>query len=276
LSWTVLLHHNTHTHILVSSTGSGGSFLVEDHGVGDFGFEIILNATDSSGLKDTKSIFLPMPSVGPAGLAATYGLNEASGTTTADGSGNGNPGTLTNGPVRTTGKYGNGLSFDGVNDFVSAADSASLDLAGTGTIEAWVKLDTLNRWHSVIAKGDQNSNARHNYALEITNANRIRCILSTGTGSNYIQLDSASTMTANVFGHLACTWDGTTVSLYIDGVLNASRAQTLTPVPNTSPLFIGVFGGNNDRLDGTIDEVRIYNRALTPAEIQTDKNTPIP
>jgi hypothetical protein len=227
-----------------------------------------------SGYSNTASQTTPAAS---QGLRAAYAMSEGSGaTTTADGSGNGNTGTLTNGPLWVTGKYGNGLSFDGVNDFVQMADSATLDLAGIGTIEAWVKLDTLNRWHGVIAKGNQNNDARHNYALEVTTANRVRCILSTGTGNNSIFLDSQSTVSANQFFHLACTWDGTTVRLYIDGVLNASRAQTLTPVPNTSPLFVGVFGGNSDRLDGVIDEVRIYDRALTATEIQTDRNTPIP
>jgi hypothetical protein len=74
---------------------------------------------------------------------------------------------------------------------------------------------------------------------------------------------------------LACTWNGTTLSLYIDGALNASTAQNLTPAGNTAPLFIGQFGGNSDRLSGIIDEVRIYNRALSQAEIQFDMNAPI-
>lgn len=209
------------------------------------------------------------------GLVAAYAFQEGSGTSTADGSGNVNGGTLTNGPVWTTqGKYGNGLSFDGVNDYVSVADKAMLDLGATGTIEAWTKLNAINRWHSVIAKGNSNSDPAHNYALEITNANRVRCIL--GGGSSSRTLDSTITMTTNQFRHLACTWNGSTLSLYIDGNLNITTAQNLTPTANTAPLFIGQFGGNSDRLNGLIDEVRIYNRALTQAEIQFDMNTSIP
>jgi hypothetical protein len=162
-----------------------------------------------------------------------------------------------------------------VNDFVSVPDSATLDLGGTGTIEAWVRLNAINRWNSVIAKGNQNNDARHNYALEINDANRVRCILSTGTGNNSISLDSTISMTTGQFRHLACTWNGTNMSLYIDGVLNASRAQTLTPAANTAPLYIGQFGGNSDRFSGIIDEVRIYNRPLSQAEIQQDMSTAI-
>ncbi len=59
LSWTVLLHHNTHVHTFVSGTGTQGSFVAENHGpVGTFSYEIILTATDSSGLKASTSVFV--------------------------------------------------------------------------------------------------------------------------------------------------------------------------------------------------------------------------
>ncbi len=212
---------------------------------------------------------------GATGLVAAYGFSEGVNITTADSSGNLNIGTLTNGPVwATQGKYGNALSFDGVNDFVSVADNATLDVAGTGTIEAWVRLNAINWWHGVIAKGNSNSSAVHNYGIEITYTNRVRCIL--GNGAAYQEFDSTTTIAANQFRHLACTWNGTTLSLYIDGVLNNSTGQTITPAGNTSLLYIGQFGGNADRLNGTIDEVRIYNRALSQADILRDMNSPIP
>jgi hypothetical protein len=50
---------------------------------------------------------------------------------------------------------------------------------------------------------------------------------------------------------------------------------TITPAGNTSPLYVGQFGGNADRLEGIVDEVRVYGRALTPAEISADMNTPL-
>jgi hypothetical protein len=234
-----------------------------------------ITVTVSDGQLSTPTSFQLTVNAAPTGLRAAYAFQEGSGTTTADGSGNTNTGTLTNGPVWTTqGKYGNALSFDGVNDFVSVPDNATLDLAGTGTIEAWVRINATNWWHGVIAKGNANSSAVHNYGIEITDTNRVRCILANGAA--FQEFDSTITIAANQFRHLACTWDGTTLSLFIDGVLNNSTAQGLTPAGNTSPLYIGQFGGNADRLNGTIDEVRIYNRALSQAEIQQDMNTPIP
>jgi hypothetical protein len=88
-------------------------------------------------------------------------------------------------------------------------------------------------------------------------------------------LDSTIVVAADEFRHMACNWDGATLSLFVDGVLDTSAVQILTPAGNTASLFIGQFGGNSDRFDGVIDEVRIYNRPLTEAEIQADMNTPI-
>jgi alpha-mannosidase len=210
-----------------------------------------------------------------SGLVAAYRFGEGVGTATADSSANGNGGTLVNGPSWiTAGKYGGAIDFDGVNDYVRVADSASLDLGRTGTVEAWVKLDTLNRWQSVVAKGSANSDPSHNYAIELSSSNRWNCILGNGTAS--LTLQSSTMPTANQYYHLACAWDGTTVRLYVDGVLGASSTQLMTPAGNAAPLAIGQFGGDADRLDGVIDEVRIYGRALSQAEIQNDMRTPLP
>ena len=174
----------------------------------------------------------------PNGLVAAYRFGEGVGTTTADASANGNAGTLVNGPAWTTGgKYGGAINFDGSNDSVRVADSASLDLGRTGTVEAWVKLDTINRWQSVLAKGSANSDASHNYGLELSSSNRWICIL--GNGTSYITLQSASTATSNRYYHVACVWDGTTARLYVDGALSVSSSQLVTPAGNAAALSIG-------------------------------------
>lgn len=207
------------------------------------------------------------------GPRASYGMNEATGLSVVDNSGNGNTGTMTNGPTRVVGKYDSGIQFDGVNDFVQAADSNSLDITAAGTIEAWVKVSALNRWHSVIAKGNVNNDNAHNYALELNNLNRWQCALGAGGSSRL--LSSTSGPAVNTWVHVACVWTGTQLRLYINGVQNATVTQNLTVAANTAPLYIGQFGGNADQLQGVIDEVRIYNRALTTAEIVTDMNTAI-
>src|SRR5262249_29396871 len=161
------------------------------------------NQATSSPIAVTVSATPPPP---PTGLVAAYGFSEGSGNTTADVSGNGNAGVLTNGTGWTSGKYGNAASFDGINDNVSIANSASLTLGSSGTIEAWVKLNAINRWNSVLAKGAVNNDSLHNYAMEVTNGNRFLCIL--GNGSSSRSLSSATAVAAAQFYHVACVWNG--------------------------------------------------------------------
>lgn len=200
----------------------------------------------------------------PAGVVAAYKLDAGSGTVATDGSGNANTGTLTNGPTWVAGNTGQAVNFDGANDFINVADANTLDLTTGGTMAAYVKLASLNRWHGIVGKGNVNSDPAHNYALEITDTNVARCIL--GDGVNYQQLDSAFGA-AGAWRHVACTWDATIVRLYINKVQVASAARAVAPAGNTSPLFIGQFGASSDFLAGALDDVELYSRALTAAEI---------
>src|SRR5262249_8168492 len=135
-------------------------------------------ARDAAGNQTTSSTVSVTVTGGvTSGLVLALGLNEGSGTTTADVSGNSNNGTLTNGTAWTTGKYGNGVSLDGVNDNVTVANSASLALGNTGTMEAWVRLTSANRWNAIIAKGTANDDHVHNYGMEITDTNHFTCVL---------------------------------------------------------------------------------------------------
>jgi hypothetical protein len=203
---------------------------------------------------------------------ASYNFNEGSGTTAADSSGSGNTATLS-GATWAAGKNSNGLSLSGTNAYASAANTASLGMTSLGTIEGWVKLNTLGKWHGLVAKGNTNTDISHNYALEIDNLNNARCILGDSTAA--IVAVSTTTLTTGTFYHLACTWDGTNLKLYINGSQNQSVAQTITPAPNTSPLYIGQFGASNDFASGVIDDVRLYNRALSATEVTTDMNTAV-
>jgi|GEM_PF-403940 len=235
-----------------------------------------VSALDAAGNASPESapVSATTPASPVAGLIAAYAMQAASGTVAADTSANGNHGTLINGPSWTTaGKYGSGLAFDGVDDHVVVPDSGSLDLGAQGTIAAWVQFRALDRWQGIIAKGDVNQNSRHNYAVELSPSNRFRCFWGNGIAS--VSLTSNVVPVANQFYHVACVWTGQRLQLYIDGTLDVSSAQTITPAANTSPLYIGQFGGDVDRLNGIVDEVRIFNRALTQPEIQDAMNTPL-
>ena len=91
--------------------------------------------------------------VNPAGLVAHWKFDEGSGTTASDASGNGNTGTLINGPQWTAGKVGNALYFDGIDDVITVADSNSLDLSSAFTLSAWVNpASTSTNWNVILVK----------------------------------------------------------------------------------------------------------------------------
>ena len=175
----------------------------------------------------------------PSTLRAAYALNETSGSTAADASANGNTGSVASASWTTTAKFNGALSFNGTSTVVTVGSRASLDLATTGTLEVWVRLNTLNRWNGVVAKGNVNNDARHNYAIEVDPSNLVNCEVGNGTTFNLVK--SAAALTSGQFYHVACTWDGSQLRLYINGVLSRSTAQTLTPTANTAPLYLGQY-----------------------------------
>ena len=96
-------------------------------------------ARDAAGNATTSApIAVTVSNTQTAGLAAGYAFDEISGTTATDSSGNGITGTLTNGPTWTAGRYGNGLAFDGVNDYVNLGNPVGLQITGSMTISGWV------------------------------------------------------------------------------------------------------------------------------------------
>ena len=94
-------------------------------------------------------------------------------------------------------------------------------------------------------------------------------------GGNNRTAEGGVALPANVWTHLAGTYDGATVRLFVNGTQVASAAITGAIATSTGALRIGGNSMWGEYFQGTIDEVRIYNRALTPAEIQTDMVTPL-
>jgi hypothetical protein len=247
----------------MTTTASNGSHqltAVARDGAGHQTTSAVVSVTVSNGV--------PPP---PTGLVAAYSLNAVSGSTVADGSGNANAGTVS-GAVAVPGKYGNGLSFDGVNDWISVSDSNSLDLTTGMTLMAWVGPTALaGSWRTVIFKeGGPGSVDYSLYAAESTNK---------PLGQVYIDGEQnalgTSSLATGVWTHLAATYDGAMLKLYVNGVLAGSKAVSGSVTPTTGALRIGGNGIWSEWFQGLIDEVRIYNRALTQTEIQTDMGNPL-
>jgi glucose/arabinose dehydrogenase/fibronectin type 3 domain-containing protein len=372
LKWTVLLHHNAHVHTFVAGSGFGGSFQAEDHGdIGTFSYEIMLEATDSTGLKSTTSVSVavgndstapsaptgltatastgqvalswapstdnaavagyrvercqgagcttfaevgtptsttftdtglsasttyryqvravdfsgnlgayssiatattPDAPATPPGLVGAWGFNEGAGTTAADASGSGNPGTLQGGTAwSANGRYGGAVSFNGSTGLVRVEDSASLDLTAGMTLSAWVMPSVAQTgWRTIMQKQSD--------AWFLNASSGAGALVPAGGGTFGSSTPYVAGATANPVGawtNVALTYDGATLRLFVNGVQVATRPTTGAIQATASPLWIG---GNNpygEYFTGLIDEVRVYNRALTATEVQTDMNTSI-
>ena len=214
----------------------------------------------------------PPPPADPALPVLSLNFDEATGdaadTTT------GLVGTVS-GAVRVPGVRGSALSFDGVNDSVTVPDVASLDLTSGMTLAAWVNAGTVDGWETIILK---ENGAAYSYALYSQDGGVVQGGSVEPSGNvlvngNFETLRGENPITAGAWVHLATTFDGTTQRLFVNGVEVSSRAVAGAIDVGTGALRIGgndVWAG--EYFQGLIDEVRVYNRALTAAEIQAAMN----
>jgi hypothetical protein len=203
---------------------------------------------------------------GPQPVAA-YSFDDGSGSSLIDRTGKGHTGAVRE-AVWAAGKNGGALQFDGVNDWVTVDDAPDLQLVGTMTVEAWVNPSATTNWRTVLMKEKPGDMA---YSLYAAGDGRFPTA----------QVGSASTratpiLTTNTWTHLAATYDGTTLRIYVNGVQKATKAVSGGLTASSGVLRIG---GNGNWLDeffaGKIDDVRVYNSTLTAAQITTDMNTPV-
>ncbi len=206
--------------------------------------------------------------LGPAPVAA-YGFNEGSGTSTADASGSGNTGSIGSSTWTTQGRFGNALSFNGQNARVTINDSASLDLTTAMTLEAWVFPTVLGGWRDVVYKGPDDI-----YFLEGSSDGTGSSPATGGTFSGS-PLYGTSGLPLNTWSHLASTYDGVTMRLYVNGAQVSSRPQTGQIATSTGALTIGGDATYGQHFAGRIDDVRVYKVALTQAQVEADMNTGI-
>jgi len=201
---------------------------------------------------------------------AAYGFEEISGTTVADASGQGNKGTISNAARITTGKYGKALNFNGSNAWVTVNNSASLDLTSGMTLEAWVYPQSTSGWKTVIMKETSGDSV---YFLESSNSARLpNSAFSNGSEQ---AVSGPKMLPLNQWSHLVATYDGQYQRLYVNGIEVAKQTQNGLIQQSSGVLRIGGNSVWGEYFQGYIDEVRIYNRALTSTEVLNDKATAI-
>lgn len=204
-----------------------------------------------------------------AGLVAAWSFNEGAGSTVDDRSTNANLATL-DGAGWAPGQFGAGVSFDGIDDLASVADSDELDLASAFTLQAWVYPDVSTAPRTILAKENTSSLA---YALSLTADNKARVDIVAGGVS--IQVTGTSVLVDDTWTHLAATYNGTELRIWVNGTLEASTAASGTLAVTDLPLHIGGDLVTGRSFAGKLDEIRLYNVALSGAEIQDDMQASI-
>ena len=196
---------------------------------------------------------------------------DMAGVTAYDRSGQGNNGTLTNGPTRTAGKIGQGLSFDGSNDYVTAIDKGGLDNISQVSISLWIKLNHLasaRGLHNAMITKLHSADPWISYEIFQYSVNDhilMEVINSSGT-IKYADGPASIILGINTWYHVVGTYNGSNMMVYVNGTSGTPVAQTGTVYDSDSALKIGSDWTTYD--DGLIDDVRIYNRALSSDEIK--------
>ncbi|HET6379494.1 MAG TPA: LamG-like jellyroll fold domain-containing protein [candidate division Zixibacteria bacterium] len=246
-------------------------------GLANGNYTLTAVARDAAGRLTTSAPLLVTVANGagsPGGLVAAYAFEEGSGTTVLDVSGNGSHGSISGATRTTNGRFGRALAFDGINDWLTVPDAPGLDLSNGMTLAAWVNATTRpTGWRTVVAK--EGSGTVVAFFLHASSSPNKQPAAGLTIGGVEQQLRGGTRLPANTWTHLAMTYDGATLRLYVNGTQVASRPLTGAAVATNGPLRIGGNSIWGEFFRGLIDEVRVYNRALGQSEIQDLMTTPL-
>lgn len=199
-------------------------------------------------------------------LIGYWKFDENKGNTTSDISGKANNGTI-KGSIWTTGKAGSALSFDGSKNYVDVLNGANFNIAKALTIEAWIKPETTSGSYGIVGKKEWSSTLTgyhfilHNNKLDFDAGDGItHTVATSGTLS----------WTTGSWYHVAATFDNGKVNFYRNGENIASSNTVSKIADNAQELYIGSTKVTTYPFKGSIDEVKIYNRALLASEVKAD------
>jgi hypothetical protein len=236
---------------------------------------ITVIVTDGSGNASNDTLTVTFtPSFPGNTLAGAWGFEAGSGTTAIDSSGNGNDATFVGAPTwQAAGRFGNAISFDGIDQSLVIPDPAnnSLDFTQSFTLSAWVQPSAIHTdYRVVMAKANSVVGSGPMYEL-FASVDSVTCpAIGSGAAAGLLHVNGISGPTFVVCGaplatgiwtHLAVTYDGFNLLLYRNGVLEATAPATGIMEPSSGPFQIGAseFG---EQFAGALDEPRAYNYAL--------------
>ncbi|MHC4061168.1 MAG: LamG domain-containing protein [Planctomycetota bacterium] len=213
-------------------------------------------------------------------LIAHWKFDEGEGLTAYDSAGN-NDGTLVDGPEWTLSGIDGSLMFDGVDDYVNIGQPESLENMGKGTVVLWFKPDTniddtLDTYLSLFEKNRYGAAYDGDTTLAFTrhsgDQGRLSIDITNDTGGHFIVYSDSSFWPAGAWQHVAATWDNGTgaIRMLINGVEQSDRTDDFAGITMSAPRDV-TMGGNSEKTmywwDGAMDDVRVYDRALSPNDI---------
>lgn len=195
------------------------------------------------------------------GLGAFWSFEEGIGTAVFDDTGNGNTGSLLDGPAWTVGRFGGGLSFDGVDDRVRVPHGDTLNFTTSMTMAAWIKPTAQPAGKVILSKEASNTAS---YQLSFDGSGLLQGCLQFSEGLRCVSLSTA--LSLDQWIHVAVTYDGTLIKLYVDGLESDVESASDSILTGDLPLWIGANQAGAS-FPGIIDEVRVYDRALSVSQI---------
>ncbi len=199
------------------------------------------------------------------GLKLYYSFDNVSGGTVPDDSGSGLIGSAMGSPTVVTGNSGNALYFTAKTDYVQLPNDITTSLTDF-TVAAWVNVDKLQWWPRIFDFGTGQKN--YMFLTQVGGGN-LRFAIRTATVDEQ-QINSTTAISTGTWAHVAVTVQGSTGTMYINGVaVGTNTNMTLTPssLGSTTQNYIAKSQFDDPALSGSVDEFRIYNRALTNSDI---------
>jgi len=214
--------------------------------------------------------FTTGPDVTDPALVGWWKFDEGQGGTAYDWSGHSNHGTLVGGPQWVAGNIEGALELDGVDDYVDLNDPQRLQITGNITLAAWIRSAGVGGERNIIAKGYVYS-PHGEIRLQLNgNSYNVGSIDAGGAAGQHEVFGEGANADIDQWVHVAGTYDGTNWNIYRNGQLLNSAEDAVGAVPVGVGWAIGSRGG--DMIDqlfvGQVDDVRIYNRALTEDQIK--------
>ncbi|MCE2402955.1 LamG domain-containing protein [Candidatus Poribacteria bacterium] len=206
--------------------------------------------------------------VAEKGLVAYWAFDEGTGKAATDATGNGHNGEFNGAPKWVDGKFGTALEFDGEDDYVAVADDDALDLTDSITLMAWFNPNDVLTSRRLMVKNDSIF-----VIFDFGNTNSIDFLVK----PNNTHAESTTTdWKVGEWYHFAGTFDGKTMKVYINGKLEGEKPNDVPIAPSDLELWIGGddYGRPTDFFPGKIDEVRLYDKTLSEADIQRVMDTP--